>query len=282
MLCALFRSPKLVRELEQIEETRERLEEALPSLGPGESHARQALGLIEEVQQFLRVVVPPTRWPKRKKRKEIYAEEAIILAQNSLKSVIASLGHRFRLFWGEREKILSLLEKAVSLCASAELKYLFYLGLPKNYRLHERIKWGFLTVFCESVFIGVFSAFYYRAFHEKSRSELWFEELLTLGVGFAWRFLAGKLGPKSGVWWRKWQYIWRSLAPYFVFLLALGGVWFAVPDSRYPIGLTAVFTTGLAFSFFWQALRALRAPKNALIRCTRVCHSIFVPMDEAR
>jgi len=282
MLCALFRSPKLVRELEQIEEARERLEEVLLSLGPGESHARQALGLIEEVQQFLRAVVPPTRWPKRKKRKEIPSEEAVILAQNSLESAIASLGRRSHLSWDEREKILSLLEKAVSLCASAELEHLFYLGLPKNYRLHERIKWGFLTRFFESLLIGVFSAFYHREFSEKGRSGLWLEALLAFGASFAWRFLAEKLGPKSGVWWRKWQYIWRSLAPYFVFLLALGGVWFAVPDYRYPIGLTAVSTTGLAFYFFWQALRALRASKNALIRCTRVCHSIFAPMDEAR
>jgi len=279
MFPAFFRSPRFVSELRKIQEARERIEEALSGLGPGADPARQALGLIEEAQQFLRMVVPPHRWPKQKKRGVLKPEEAVIVAQNSLRSAISSFERHSRLSWGERERVLSLLKGAASLCASAELEHLFYLGLPKNYGLLERIDWGPSIVFGGGL-TGILSSLYFQVFHGKGQSELLFEELLSLGASFVWRFLAKKLGPGPGVWWRRWQYIWRSLVPYFVFLLGLGGIWLAAPAYWYPIGLTAVFSTGFAVPHFWQALRALRAPKHALIRCTRVCHSIFAPAGE--
>lgn len=280
MFPAFFRSPRFVSELRKIQEARERIEEALSALGPGADPARQALGLIEEAQQFLRMVVPPHRWPKQKKRGVLKPEEAVIVAQNSLRSAISSFKRHSRISWGERERVLSLLKRALSLCASAELEHLFYLGLPKHYRVRERISWGLPVVLGESVLVGILSSLYFRAFHERGQSELWFEELLALGTSIVWMFLAKKLGPGPGVWWRRWQYIWRSLAPYLVFLLGLGGIWLAAPAYWYPIGLTAVFSTGFAVPHFWQALRALRAPKHALIRCTGVCHSIFAPAGE--
>ena len=279
MFPAFFRSPRFVSELRKIQEARERIEEALSGLGPGADPARQALGLIEEAQQFLRMVVPPHRWPKQKKRGVLKPEEAVIVAQNSLRSAISSFERHSRLSWGERERVLSLLKRAFSLCASAELEHLFYLDLPKHYGLLERIRWEPAKEFGSLLGVILYSL-YFRAFYGKGQSELWFEELLSLGASFVWRFLAKKLGPGPGVWWRRWQYIWRSLVPYFVFLLGLAGIWLAAPAYWYPIGLTAVFSTGLAVSFFWQALRALRAPKNALIRCTGVCHSIFAPAGE--
>jgi len=279
MFPAFFRSPRFVSELRKIQEARERIEEALSGLGPGADPARQTLGLIEEAQQFLRMVVPPHRWPKQKKRGVLKPEEAVIVAQNSLRSAISSFERHSRLSWGERERVLSLLKRAFSLCASAELEHLFYLGLPKHYGLLERIRWEPAKEFGSLLGVILYSL-YFRAFYGKGQSELWFEELLSLGASFVWRFLAKKLGPGPGVWWRRWQYIWRSLVPYFVFLLGLAGIWLAAPAYWYPIGLTAVFSTGLAVSFFWQALRALRAPKNALIRCTGVCHSIFAPAGE--
>jgi len=279
MFPAFFRSPRFVSELRKIQEARERIEGALSGLGPGADPARQALGLIEEAQQFLRMVVPPHRWPKQKKREASKPEEAVILAQNSLKSAISFLERHSRLSWGERERVLSLLKGASSLCASAELEHLFYLGLPKNYRLLERIRWEPSKEFGSLLGVILYSL-YFRALYGKGQSELWFEQLLALGASFVWRFLAKKLGPGPGVWWRRWQYIWRSLVPYIVFLLGLAGVWLAAPAYWYPIGLTAVFSTGFAVPHFWQALRALRAPKNALIRCTRVCHSVFAPAGE--
>lgn len=279
MFPAFFRSPRFVSELRKIQEARERIEGALSGLGPGADPARQALGLIEEAQQFLRMVVPPHRWPKQKKREASKPEEAVILAQNSLKSAISFLERHSRLSWGERERVLSLLKGAASLCASAELEHLFYLGLPKHYRLLERIRWEPSKEFGSLLGVILYSL-YFRALYGKGQSELWFEQLLALGASFVWRFLAKKLGPGPGVWWRRWQYIWRSLVPYIVFLLGLAGVWLAAPAYWYPIGLTAVFSTGFAVPLFWQALRALRAPKNALIRCIRVCHSIFAPAGE--
>jgi hypothetical protein len=204
------------------------------------------------------------------------------VAQNSLRSAISSFERHSRLSWGERERVLSLLKQSC-------LSYVLPPSLSTSFTLAFRNiteSGNELVGNCreshsaKAVLVGILSSLYFRAFHERGQSELWFEEFLALGTGIVWMFLAKKLGPGPGVWWRRWQYIWRSLVPYIVFLLGLAGVWLAAPAYWYPIGLTAVFSTGLAVPFFWQALRALRAPKNALIRCTRVCHSIFAPAGE--
>lgn len=278
MAVRLSPPPRLNQELRTIQEVCWRLEEILPHLGPAEGPARRALGLIEEAQQFLRSFVHPSRWPKRKRWRKAQPEEKLISVQDSLAQAITMIGFRMRRHARlEFQRVVALLKEAASLCAVAELEYLFSLGLPRDYRLWARVKPGFLDELGSlfgAILLYVLSS---KVFPDGSRAQGEKEYVLFFALGMVWRVLAKKLGPGPGIWWPKRRYVWRSVAPYFVFITALAGVWLAERQWEYWLGLAAIFVTGLAFPLLRRIVRALRAPKGTLIRCTRFCHSFFAP-----
>lgn len=95
-------------------------------------------------------------------------------------------------------------------------------------------------------------------------------------------YIAGRLTlPRPGTWLTKHVYIFRYLALPLAFGITIISLWFAQPNSRSQLITGAIFSILLNIPLILCAIKVIFIPHHALVRCGRICDSVFVSLTQS-